>query len=361
MVRLALALRDRGLEVELACPEPPPGADRSLAEEARAVGLAPALEIERGRGSRWLRDGPDAARLAAHLAARDVDLVHCWHTRDHLMGLRAAWGRRRSGRTALVRSYRSAGRIPRTPWNRWLLGPGSDGLLCVSPATARANAPLRGGRPVAGHFGAVDLERFRPAAPDPGVRRALGLGSGSRVVGIVARVQRHRRFDLLLDAARRLFARVPEARLLIVGRGTHRAEVAEAPARELGIADRVIFAGYRVGDYAEILRAMDLFTFLVPGSDGTCRALLEAAACGIPAVTSRQGALSEIVVDGETGLLVDERPEALARAWEELLNDPSRRQALGAAARSRAEVLFAPDGLADAVVAFYSQVRERSS
>jgi glycosyltransferase involved in cell wall biosynthesis len=271
--------------------------------------------------------------------------------------LRAAVPRRRRGATRLVRSWRRAETVPRDPASRWLFGPGTDGLLCVSPGTAQHNRALRGGRPVRGAFGAVDLARFAPAPAGAAVRASLGLTPQARVVGIVARVQAHRRFDLLLEAARRLFAADPDARLLVVGRGTRRRELAEEPARRLGIAERVVFAGYRGEDYGEVLRSIDVFTFLVPGSDGTCRALLEASACGLPAVTSRRGALPEIVVDGETGLLVDEDPDALAGAWKQLLADPERRRALGAAARRRAEACFTPDRLADEVKQLYRECR----
>jgi glycosyltransferase involved in cell wall biosynthesis len=141
----------------------------------------------------------------------------------------------------------------------------------------------------------------------------------------------------------------------VIGRGTRREELAEAPARRLGIADRVLFAGYRSADYADVLRAIYFFTFLVPGSDGTCRALLEAAACGIPAVTTRRGALPEIVADGETGLLADEDPEAMATAWGALLGDGDRRRTLGGAARKRAESHFTRARLASEVVALYRE------
>ena len=104
-----------------------------------------------------------------------------------------------------------------------------------------------------------------------------------------------------------------------------------------------------------MLRAMDVFTFLVPGSDGTCRALLEAQACGLPAVTTRRGALPEIVVDGETGRVVDESPEALAGAWGALLADAEARARLGAAARRRSEAHFSPERLAKHVLALYGE------
>jgi glycosyltransferase involved in cell wall biosynthesis len=125
----------------------------------------------------------------------------------------------------------------------------------------------------------------------------------------------------------------------------------------MGLGDRVIFAGYRKEDYAEVLGSMDVFTFLVPGSDGTCRALLEAAACGIPAVTTRRGALPEIVDDGVSGILCEEDPEALASGWRALLDDPERRRTMGENARQRAETVFTPARFAEEVAALYGEAR----
>jgi glycosyltransferase involved in cell wall biosynthesis len=189
------------------------------------------------------------------------------------------------------------------------------------------------------------------------VRESLGLEPGQPVVGIVARAQRHRRFDLLMQATAELLRRLPAARLLVIGRGTHIRETAHEPAIRLGIADRVIFAGYRTTDYVDVLRSIDVFTFLVPGSDGGCRALLEAAACGIPAVTTARGALSELVLEGETGSIVPERAGPLAAAWYDLLVDGPRRAAMGAAARGRAETHFAPERLCREILALYTNVQ----
>jgi len=353
MLRLLLAQRVRGHQAELACPDAPAGAGPGLVERARDAGVEPLCRLGRGRGARWWRDRADTGRLRALLRAHRFDVIHAWHTRDHALAWRAAGPRRQGEGPRIVRSYGRAQRISRWPWNRLLFGAGTDALLCVSREAARANAGLCRGRPVVGAFGAVDVGRFQPGPAPETVRASLGLEPQHRVVGIVARVQRHRRFDLLLEAMRELAAGDPDARLLVVGRGTHLDDLAREPASRLGIADRVIFAGYRQGDYADVLRAMDLFTFLVPGSDGTCRALLEANACGIPAVTSRRGALPEIVLDGETGLLVDERPDALCAGWRSLLGDPERRLRMGRAARRRAERHFAPAVLADAVERLY--------
>ena len=357
MLQLAAAQRAAGHEVALACAPAPPGSEPSLRARACEAGFEPVLELERSRGVHPLRDRGDVARLRALFAAREFDVVHVWHTRDHVLALRSAAAPRRAGRTRVVRSYKLAEPIPPWPWNRWLFGPGSDALACVSQASAEANRRLRGGRPVGAVYGAVDLVRFAPAPRDAAVRASLGLAPEHRVIGIVARAQRHRRFDLLLDALALLARRDARVRVVVVGRGTHIEETAVAPAARLGIADRVVFAGYRTGDYADVLRCFDVFTFLVPGSDGGCRALLEAAACAIPAVTSRRGALPELVVDGATGTLVDERPDALAAAWQALLDDPDRRAAVGRAARARAEKEFSPQRLVERVDALYAAIR----
>ena len=359
MLLLGETLREKGFAVDFAFPGSPREGDSSLEAQARRRGFASAVPICRGQGIRPLRDLPATRSLRRYFQRARPDLLHCWHSRDHLIALWARRGLEPAIAPALVRSYRNAQAIAKTPWNRWLFGPGTDGLLCVSPGTAQRNVALRGPRPLLGQFGTVDLERFRPAPSDPALRRSLGLAPNHLAVGIVARVQRHRRFDLLLAAADRLFRNLPTARLVIIGRGTHRAELAEAPAARLGIADRVLFTGYRDGDLVDVLRCLDLFTLLVPGSDGTCRALLEAQACGLPAVTSSRGALGEILADGATGTVVEENAAALAGAWEALLRDGAARQRLGTAARARAEHHFAPAPAAARVARFYDEVRER--
>ena len=349
MLGLLQALRARGHEVDLVCAEPPDPGERGLAAEARSRGARPRLTLLSARGIRLRRDGPDARRLRELATAAHVDVIHAWHTRDHALAIRAA----RGTRAAVVRTLPGEEAVSRAPWNRWLFGPATDGLLCCSREAKRQCAVLRGGRPIEALLGAVDSDRFRPRECGGAGRALLGLSPDTPVIGIVARVQRHRRFDLLLRAMAELVRSHPQAKLVIVGRGTHIDEVAKQPARALGIASHVVFAGYRRDDYAELLRSFDLFTFLVPGSDGTCRAVLEAAASGLPVIATRRGALPEIVVDGETGVLVEETPESLCGAWRRLLDDPAERARLAAGARARAQREFQPDRLAGEVESLY--------
>jgi len=125
----------------------------------------------------------------------------------------------------------------------------------------------------------------------------------------------------------------------------------------MGLDSKVVFAGYRTEDYADVVAAMDCFTFLVPGSDGTCRALRQAAALGLPLVGTRRGAIPEIVADGENGWLVSETPEAIAAAWVRLRVDPQRRRAMGTVGRERARVRFDPARHAEWMEGFYARLR----
>jgi glycosyltransferase involved in cell wall biosynthesis len=121
----------------------------------------------------------------------------------------------------------------------------------------------------------------------------------------------------------------------------------------------VIFAGYRTGaELAAAYRTLDCKVLLAEGNDGTCRALLEAMACGRAGVAYRFGAPAETVVDGRTGLLVaDGDVPALAEALLHLLRDPARARALGAAARALAVERYGEEERALEVESFLERVR----
>lgn len=332
-------LRGLGHRVELACPDAPPG-QRGVLAEARERGIEPLRVLSRGRGFRPLRDRGDARWLRGLLTAEGFDIVHVWHSRGHALALQA-----RVRGTAIVRAHSHARAVR---WGEsWLFRRACDAVVCTSEACAASH-----GERVAAHAvgGAVDLLRFRPAAGADEVRAArdaLGVAPDAPVIGVVARVQRQRRFELLFDALEQVRSAVPNVQLVILGRGTGLDRIARQPVAARGLADNVVFGGYRTGEaYALALRAFDVLCFLAPGSDGGCRALLEAAASGVPAVALRHGAAGEIVVDGETGRGVDDDPDAVARALKELLAAPALRSQWGVQARLGAQQRFDAQRLA---------------
>jgi glycosyltransferase involved in cell wall biosynthesis len=126
-----------------------------------------------------------------------------------------------------------------------------------------------------------------------------------------------------------------------------------------GLGDRVIFAGYRTGPaLAAAYRTLDVKVLLAEGNDGTCRALLEAMACGRPGVAWRFGAPAESIVPGETELLAPEGDvAALGEALAALLGDPVRARAMGQAARRRMQGLYTEEARGAAVEEFLERVR----
>lgn len=204
--------------------------------------------------------------------------------------------------------------------------------------------------------GAVSSERFQPRTPAPALRARLGLPEGAIVVGIVARIQRHRRYEILLEAVRRAMEKVPNLTLLVLGRGTYARELAHERAADLGIAGRVCLPGYVGGaEYPEALACFDFKVFLVPGSDGTCRAVREAMATGVPLVVSQRGLLPEMVRDGEDGLVVDDEVEPLAAAIQRMAEDSELRARLGGNALRRARESFSAEKQARATLDAYQR------
>ena len=137
----------------------------------------------------------------------------------------------------------------------------------------------------------------------------------------------------------------PEARLVILGDGELR-DALEARARALGLADRVVFAGFR-RDLDRLLPAISVFC-LSSHLEGLGTSLLDAMAYGLPVVATAAGGIPEAVVDGVTGRLVAPRdPAALAEALAEVLCDEGRRAAWGAGGRRQFLERFTAERMVD--------------
>jgi phosphatidylinositol alpha-1,6-mannosyltransferase len=146
---------------------------------------------------------------------------------------------------------------------------------------------------------------------------------------------------------------MPGARLLLVGKGETRARLEQVVA-DLGLAEHVVFTGYRDRDLPAVLASADCFALMAAGSDDSCRAALEAMAAGRPVVARGVGALPETVVHGETGLLVeDDRPESVAAALARVLGAPGRGRGMGLAGRQRAQTVFSPERSVETVERVY--------
>ena len=170
------------------------------------------------------------------------------------------------------------------------------------------------------------------------VRAELGVPVGAPLVGCVGRLEAAKGHADLLDAFRQVVDRLPEARLVLVGRG-HLLEELQARCRSLGLEDRVVFAGWRE-DMLDLVGALDVFA-LASHWEGLGVATMEAMALSRPTVCTGVGGVTDVVVDGQTGYLVPPRaPDRLAQRILELLEDPQKARAMGTAGRRRVEESF---------------------
>jgi len=352
MASVAAGLARRGHQVQVAVD----GVRRGdLRERLQLLGLSLRDDLSlstKAAPLAYLRDLWTLRRLSA-----GFDVLHAHFSNDHDLALLSQLGRGAGRQVRVVRTIHSS-RSLRDRVFQGQVHRRTDGLLVPCEAHAEVLRRAFGVDPrrVLVSRGAVDAAAFSPDGPD--LRAELGLGPRQPVVGIVSRVKPERRHPALLDAFRRLAEALPEARLLVVGRGEGLPALRARVAR-MGLAEKVVFAGYRRGPaLAAAYRTMDCKVLLAEGNDGTCRALLEAMACGRPAVAWRFGAPAETILEGETGFLVEpEDVPGLSEALRALLAAPERARALGAAGRRRVLADYAEERRAAEVEGFLARVR----
>ncbi len=195
----------------------------------------------------------------------------------------------------------------------------------------------------------IDAPRFRRPR-SAAVRSAITADAAAPLVLAPARLERQKGHEYLLAAA----ARLPEVHVAIAGDGSRRHEL-EAIAHDLGIADRVRFLGER-RDIPDLLAASDVVV-LPSLAEGLPLALLEAMAAGIPVVASAIGGVDELVVAGETGLLVPVGDvDALAAAIRRVVADRPYARALAENARRRIDAHFSAEAMRRRVERIYEEV-----
>src|SRR5438309_1063166 len=157
----------------------------------------------------------------------------------------------------------------------------------------------------------------------------------------------------MLRAMPKILAALPQVHYVIVGSGDAAYETRlRAVVKDLRLERCVHFAGFQASVYP-YLAAMDVYVHPAL-MEGFGIAVLEAMAMRKPVVATTTGGLPEIVQDGKTGVLVPpNEPDALARAIVGLLQDSTRRVAMGRSGRNRVETLFTVEAMMDRLIAAY--------
>jgi len=174
-------------------------------------------------------------------------------------------------------------------------------------------------------------------------RKELGFPPGSVLLGSVGDICPQKGYESLIRAFGLLSRQYPEARLLIIGRTPPRfikfRNRMNELSRELGIAEKIIFTGEKI-DPRNFINSLDL---LIHPSwrESFGRVIVEALAREIPVVATRSGGAEEIIVDGETGILIPQRePEAIAGAVSRLIESPEEAREMARRGRAMVEEKF---------------------
>lgn len=183
------------------------------------------------------------------------------------------------------------------------------------------------------------------ALPDrSGARSRLGLSQDAFVVSALGRAVRGKGVPDLIEALSGMVDDFPDVMLVVAGDGPDRADMQQEARRRLG--GRAVFLGF-VDDTADVYAAADVFA-LPSHLEGFGQVYIEAAFHGVPSIGASVGGVPEVILDGETGLLVPVNdPPAIAAAIRRLHDDAGFRRSLGDAARRRAYAEFTDEVMAN--------------
>lgn len=344
LVRLVEGLDRRRYAAVVALPSDGPLVARLRAAGARVEIMPSLLKLTSRRGPAYLLrfalNYPLAIRALVRLIRRErVSIVHT-NTIHNLYGVAAA----RWAGVPHVWHFREivwqSGPLRRL--ELWMARHWSTRIIVTSNAVAamygaRATWPVQLVRVPNG----VETDRFSPG--DGGrVRAALDVRADQTLVGIVCRLDPWKGVEEFLDAAARAARAAPDIVFAVVGGpiiGQESYEqVLRQKARDLGIADRVRFTGWRYGptEMPDVHRALDILVLASREAEPFGLVVLEAMSTGKPVIATAHGGPLDIIEDGRTGELVPPGDTAaMADAILALAADPARRARVGALARAR--------------------------
>lgn len=203
-------------------------------------------------------------------------------------------------------------------------------------------------------YAGLDLETYGSGVKIGKIRKEFHMGSETSLVGIVGRINTQKAHQYFLHAAIEVLKDMPETKFLVVGDGPLR-EKQETLCRKLGLTSHVIFTGYRK-DTSQIMADLDV-SVLSSLSEGVPVANIEAMAMGKPIICFNVGGVSELVIDGVTGILVPLKDvKGLANGIIRLLKNKKEAKQMGEAGRMRIEEYFSLERMVEEYEKVYNEV-----
>ena len=297
--------------------------------------------------------------LVGEMRARGIDILHSHKIGSNFWAAMIAPRVPVSVFVAHEHTWSFEGQALRRIIDRHLIARRADAFVAVSETDRRKMIEIERIPPQVVRFIANGIPEPRVTAEPAAVRAELGIAPERPLVGMVATLRPQKAYDVLIRAAAELRRSIPEVAVVIVGGEesgvTNERDRLAALVAELGLERTVIFAGFRA-DAFDLVNALDVAA-LSSDFEGSPLSVMEYMEAGKPVVATRVGGVPDLVVDGETGLLVDpQNPHELAAAVGELVSDPDRAREMGRRGRERRRSMFSVEATTRAVEALYEEL-----
>jgi glycosyltransferase involved in cell wall biosynthesis len=298
---------------------------------------------------------PRAIRALVRLINRyQVDIVHTHGSRDSWIA--AIAGRLSRRKPVVIRTRHKSVPVADTMLNRILYARLTDRIITTGERVRQnliRHNRLEGVRITSIPTG-VNLRLFHPQPDDGTVREELGIGRHAFLVGMVSFLRDYKGYNYYIEAARLVLEKSPSARFLLIGDGPEK-EVLRERIEQLGLTGKVIMTSHR-DDIPRILSALDLFVLTSIAGEGVPQVITQALAMEKPVVASDVGAIDEVVIDGQTGLLVPPGdPAAVCAKILVLMKDRELGKRLAATGRRLVEERYDTQQMFDRLYALYAE------
>jgi len=201
----------------------------------------------------------------------------------------------------------------------------------------------------------LDVDYFRPAAPDRDLRLEFGLPKDHLLVGLISYLRSYKGHEYFIEAARIVASQRDDVTFVIVGEGPEERSI-RSKIGQLRLETRIRMLGFRQ-DLLNVFRSFDLFAIPSVEGDTIPQVLMQALAVGIPVVSTTVGSIPDVVIHGETGFVVPPRDAAaLAERVVALLDDAPLRARMGTQGRSLVERCYSLEHMLDRLEGVYARL-----
>lgn len=265
----------------------------------------------------------DIFHIRRFVIEKKINIVHTHLLHDHWLAMIALIGLR--DRVKLIRTMHRSEKPYSDIFHKLLFNKFTDRLIFISKQDRDVflNKINIGVKKTAVIYGGVDIEKFKPENDRVVFRNELNIPHDAPLIGIVAKIGATRGHDIFVKSAVDALKENPKIYFVIIGKGERK-----KPIREMilslpeEIKTHIIMAGYRDKDLPEATVALDIAVLLAPGSEGTCRAVLEAMASGVPVIAVDLSSIPETIKDGKTGIIIEpNNSDQLTQAFLTLAGD----------------------------------------